>query len=199
MTAAIVGIPTTAHTKNPGERFPCENSACGCSSADVCWDRCCCHTDTEKLAWARRNRVVPPSFLVKRVAENQRTQIASSPKPSCCCCDSQNTGVLKRKTKSGSDQMAKRQDAEAVDAPSGELKMVLVWKAAQCRGADLCWSFLFGLVIDVPQAIFSFAATPQDRIVVVDESAVSWMQPPVPPVPWRNLGLAFSSSPLPRV
>jgi hypothetical protein len=211
IAVSFVGIPTALPAKIRNERFPCEDCPCGCESADFCWDRCCCHTDTEKLAWAERNNVVPPSFVVKRVGKSIRNQIATNKKPSCCCCRSEKQGVLETakatnrtpkslaKNQPPIDTAAKCSDAGTVDSRSGELDFVLVWKAASCRGLKQGWSFLSGLVIDVPQAIHCFAAMPSDRIVLVDETAVSWMQPPAPPVPWRMMGLAFSSSPLPRV
>ena len=54
----------------PAERFPCEASPCGCSTAAHCWAKCCCHTLEERLAWARREGVRPPeSALDAAVAE----------------------------------------------------------------------------------------------------------------------------------
>jgi hypothetical protein len=33
--------------------FPCMDSPCGCDTAEQCYTNCCCHTPTERLAWAR--------------------------------------------------------------------------------------------------------------------------------------------------
>ena len=37
--------------------FPCMNKPCGCMSAKQCFQRCCCHTPDETLAWAKRHGV----------------------------------------------------------------------------------------------------------------------------------------------
>lgn len=37
--------------------FPCMNKPCGCMSAKQCFQRCCCHTPKETLAWAQRHGV----------------------------------------------------------------------------------------------------------------------------------------------
>lgn len=42
------------------ERFPCEACPCGCGTAEHCWNDCCCHTPTQRLAWARKEGVRPP-------------------------------------------------------------------------------------------------------------------------------------------
>jgi len=44
------------------ERFPCEDSPCGCASAARCWTRCCCNTPATRLAWCLREEVIPPAF-----------------------------------------------------------------------------------------------------------------------------------------
>lgn len=61
------------------------NCPCGCSSAESCWNSCCCHTDIEKLAWARKNSVRPPEFLAKRVAARTAAKNAQATDR---CCDS---------------------------------------------------------------------------------------------------------------
>lgn len=47
-----------------GQRYPCEDHACGCSSAHECWTNCCCYTHHERLVWALRNGVAPPADVV---------------------------------------------------------------------------------------------------------------------------------------
>ncbi|WP_430454682.1 hypothetical protein [Rhodopirellula europaea] len=74
----MVGLPLTAPRPEKEGRFPCESCPCGCSSAEYCWDKCCCHTDFEKLQWAAENNVTPPAFLVARVDEMLH-QIADAP------------------------------------------------------------------------------------------------------------------------
>lgn len=49
--------------QSQGERYPCEDHACGCVSAHECWTNCCCHTMHERLVWALQNKVTPPKDL----------------------------------------------------------------------------------------------------------------------------------------
>lgn len=85
MTVAIcsVGVPLPARAvKKSGEAFPCQNCPCGCKDADTCWRECCCFTNREKLAWAERNRVTPPSFVVAAARRDARA--AAKESQSCC-------------------------------------------------------------------------------------------------------------------
>lgn len=86
----IIGVPIPDfRPKHSTERFPCENCSCGCRTAAFCWDKCCCHTDQEKLEWAIEHGVKPPKFLVDRVAATGKsTQTVGETKSSksCCCC-----------------------------------------------------------------------------------------------------------------
>jgi len=47
-----------------GQRYPCEDHACGCASAHECWTNCCCYTHHQRIVWALRNGVAPPPDVV---------------------------------------------------------------------------------------------------------------------------------------
>jgi hypothetical protein len=56
VAAATLGIaPTPASLWKvfglAGEPFPCQDHACGCSSAADCFDGCCCFSPAELAAW----------------------------------------------------------------------------------------------------------------------------------------------------
>jgi hypothetical protein len=75
MTVAVssIGVPLPAQSvKKSGDPFPCQGCACGCKDAESCWRDCCCHTNGEKLAWARRHGVKPPAFVIA-AATRERT------------------------------------------------------------------------------------------------------------------------------
>lgn len=75
--ATCVGLPFPSHvSKRSGERFPCENHACGCATARECWESCCCYTPRQKLAWAKAHGVTPPTYVVAQVEREQ---------PRACC------------------------------------------------------------------------------------------------------------------
>jgi len=136
-------VPRLDPTRNPRstERFPCENCPCGCSSAEFCWDKCCCHNDQEKLAWAKANDVQPPSFLLRRIA--QQTALNSDAKAgeaakACCCCSS---GSSESKVDGGKACSTAKSATEQDDEKSST-RAVVMWKSAQCRGIGLLWSQL---------------------------------------------------------
>lgn len=55
--------------KDASEAFPCQNRPCGCRSADQCWKKCCCFTNSEKVAWAKANNVTVPDFVLVAAKE----------------------------------------------------------------------------------------------------------------------------------
>jgi hypothetical protein len=171
------GIPAMQSTPKSdaiasGERFPCENCPCGCSTAEFCWDQCCCHSDAEKIQWAKANAITPPKFLTDRVAasETPQTQQADlcSDAPadsSCCCCKA------KPETKKTAAQPA-------------TTSVVLFWKAAQCRGIDSIWKLLSIAIPVNATKVFGNGIGLTDRFVLADESFESPRLAPTPPVPW---------------
>ncbi|WP_236625898.1 hypothetical protein [Rhodopirellula baltica] len=139
----MVGLPLTAPRPEKEGRFPCESCPCGCSSADYCWDKCCCHSDLEKLQWAADNNVTPPAFLVARVDLTLR-EIAegkSQDTPSTCvagaCCGPDSPGPppgfasMMRQRSSTSN----RTDRQSTDASTCELAKT---KSASCCGDSSC-------------------------------------------------------------
>lgn len=62
------------------ERFPCENSPCGCRTAQHCWTKCCCRTPKQRAEWAKSNGVVPPSYAN---VEYESHAVATQ-SPACC-------------------------------------------------------------------------------------------------------------------
>ncbi len=57
--------------------YPCMHCACGCSSADQCWQSCCCFNDEQKLAWAEKNGVTPPAWFLEKMSREKT--VASKP------------------------------------------------------------------------------------------------------------------------
>lgn len=91
--AAAFGMPVPeAVAAGP---FPCQSHGCGCRSAEQCWRSCCCFTPEEKLSWARRHGVTPPSFAVKETpaasccsapknSKSEPSRPKKSPRGGCC-------------------------------------------------------------------------------------------------------------------
>lgn len=83
MLAAMVGVPLpiVRLKKDKSAPFPCMDRPCGCANAESCWRKCCCHTNAEKVAWAKKNNVTPPDYVIAAVRSEA---IVETPK--CCCC-----------------------------------------------------------------------------------------------------------------
>jgi hypothetical protein len=87
------GVPIFAATATTATPYPCRGHACGCASADECWQGdCCCFTLEEKLAWADANGIEPPSHVRPTVAARK-----SRSRPACCraagACDAKPHGT----------------------------------------------------------------------------------------------------------
>ncbi len=161
-----ISIPVPK-TKVTSERFPCENRPCGCFSAAHCWDKCCCHTDEEKLAWAEKNGVKPPDFLVKRVAKSRtkaNPQLASlqrscCQKQSCCqrrtccqpqarcqcsrCCESSVATVKKCCAKGSTNKSQADNGRGQASATRFQFQIVMLDPSLRCKGIELAVT-LFG-------------------------------------------------------
>ena len=93
---ALAWLAQSAHwrlpiavVKNVSVPFPCQSSGCGCCDAVQCWSSCGCHTDAEKIAWAKANSVQPPKwFLEDLKTKAAKTTEADSTCGGCCCCKS---------------------------------------------------------------------------------------------------------------
>lgn len=108
------------------ERFPCEEHACGCASADECWSSCCCYGEVERLAWAIANGVEPPSW----VDSSEQTWIAAANvvepgSASCSLC------VTEIESRLAEGEAANQSRADGVLPPGGCMT------AADCKGLAL--------------------------------------------------------------
>jgi hypothetical protein len=123
-----LGVPMSARrVSRNGEAFPCQDCACGCSSAEACWRNCCCFTNAQKVVWAERNGVKVPVYVMAAArreqakASSQAVASASCASKSCCstgasCCDQESAP-------------SQQQDTAG--------KAVLLISALKCRGISL--------------------------------------------------------------
>ncbi len=93
--AGSVGVPVYPVVRKDKSRpFPCQDHACGCRDADSCWRNCCCMSKQEKLAWAARNSVTPPRFLLaktdRQIGESRACDLRPSLHGSKRCCTASN-------------------------------------------------------------------------------------------------------------
>ncbi len=74
--------------KNISIPFPCQFNGCGCKDAVQCWSSCGCHTDAEKIAWAKANSVQPPEWFLEDLKTKPAEVESASTCGGCCCCSS---------------------------------------------------------------------------------------------------------------
>lgn len=151
-------VPEVVQADTSARPFPCQHHRCGCSSADQCWRSCCCMTQQEKLAWARKNDVEPPEFVVA-AATLELEQVRQS-KRSCCSHSSaaQTTGgsCSAKATTSCNHHAPQRADDQASDhrPASATIDWVLGIHALQCQGFATWW-ISTGAVIAPPPLVES--------------------------------------------
>ena len=154
------GVPLPKPLPSVAERFPCENCPCGCRTAEQCWQNCCCYSLEQRLAWAERNGVRPPKWVVERATE--------STTKSCCCC--------------ASGCKAKEPDADTDPTP------LCGWMALRCQGKTAQWLLAAPTVLPQPFCLL-FPEKPAASPRPVSSLLISgWSAPPpVPPPEHDNL------------
>jgi hypothetical protein len=120
--AGHIGFPVVEPCgKDASAPFPCMASACSCRNAEACWRGCCCHTNREKLAWAKKHGVTPPAYVVAAAAQEK------SPARGCCAAKT----PAKQTTK---------QTAGADDA--WQWTLIPTVAARKCQGLAQLWIIL---------------------------------------------------------
>lgn len=186
MCAFYVPIPTSRSKPHAEDStpYPCQDHPCGCSSAEHCWTSCCCFSLAEKLAWAEKHGITPPSYVSvpakKSCAEKESTQqdvkIASG---SCCsggsCCAAHRVRIE-----------PPRQDESIADSETREpsTHYMLLSLVHRCQGKHyFCGEF--------PWAIISQANLSTDRA-----DRLQWDRP----ISWRSPRRAIApSDPPPKI
>ena len=181
-----VSLPIRHSNSPPSDSetpFPCMNCPCGCKTAEHCWRNCCCHTQEEKLAWARRNGVTPPAFVLAAVGK-------SDAGPSCCkcaqrrsCCE-QPAAATSARYEDGARSCCSRRGehgAQRVAKKSGPA--VLLIEALGCRGLTPLLTALPPSIVP-PSVDRSLHNLPTGTDVVVnDRPLCSLKSPPSTPPP----------------
>lgn len=160
--------------KELSEPFPCQDRPCGCRSAEQCWKKCCCFTQEQKLAWARRQRVSVPLIVLERPARRDlKTSFSSwelSWKTSSCC--DRRSPRNRSTAETGSE----------VERDSSAKHFVIGVLVQQCQGAGLTWNSLPWTVVPDPLTLIDVGnptdETPRFRPHLPAEVCIA---PPVPP------------------
>jgi hypothetical protein len=136
VSAASVG------QKDRSTPFPCMFSRCACKTAADCWRSCCCHSLSERLAWARKRRIEPPAEALAEAATiepgHKRTCCKKGDSPDgverCCAKPSDSparSGVCFEEQRSGEPLKA--------DCKAG---VIALDEAPSCTGPGATWTGL---------------------------------------------------------
>jgi hypothetical protein len=175
LLAGAAGFPVAVPVaKDHSQPFPCQDHACGCSSADECWRHCCCHSNHEKVAWARAHGVNPPQYVVEA---SDREHQASTP----VCCHHHCQSCLAKKAQPQHEEPSQAVARQSQRGPF-KAKLVVGDLAKNCRGLASVWSVL-AAALPVPVGMdFRYDDTVTGRVCnpAVPRLSVE-LSPPVPP------------------
>jgi len=193
--------------KDRTQPFPCMDKPCGCATAEQCFASCCCHTPTQRLAWARAQRVAPAvvaalEHLVQREAGATGAEQAATPasKASCssvtpaccaagseaalvvgseCCAEADNNPPLAPEaTRSTSSQPESTPCPPEEEAP----KTLSLRAMLACGGIVAQWCAAGAALPPLPvEGVLSGQIV--ERITLRDEAAAGSPAPPAVPPP----------------
>ena len=85
LSNTYIPLPVVIH-KDASIPFPCQSKGCGCANARQCWSSCCCHSNAEKLVWAKKNDVSPPDWFWEELEQDGFEETEPQKTPCCCSC-----------------------------------------------------------------------------------------------------------------
>jgi hypothetical protein len=170
--------------------YPCQHSACGCVSAERCWNSCCCNTDEQKLAWAKANHVQPPAFLVRRVAAAASKfpilgQDSVGPAKRACCA-ARSSAVNASACQSSDEKSSQSSDEPSDDGVSarGGFRILIGTAMNRCQGVEHAIKVLSETVVKCDRpSVAAVAPHCLYTLLQVDEiieSLAASIDPPIP-------------------
>jgi hypothetical protein len=164
-----LGIPLPGTVKKQSsEPFPCMNCPCGCKTAEKCWRDCCCHTLTEKLAWARDNGVTPPAYVLAaaKVAIEKKEPNCCLKKTATLCCSTCTEPECCAKPKcSGGDQVCHQ---TRLQTRRPKASIVLVIQSRRCQGLTSSLTTLPPSVMPT-QVVHAISTPPAGEVNLLNE------------------------------
>lgn len=116
--------------KDRSAPFPCRDRPCGCRSAEQCWKRCCCFSNSEKLAWAKANAVSAPGYVAQAAAN----EVGNHDCHSRGCSTKVHTAPGSKSGRTPAPESNRSKNSNTV--------YVLGFLAQQCQGEGLFWNSL---------------------------------------------------------
>jgi hypothetical protein len=189
--AGVMPFPAFAFKKKGGQPFPCQDHACGCATAEDCWQHCCCFTPEERWEWARENNVAPPEYAERPAEEGWSTarlrdQAENERLPHLACTHCQNPPRQNSSCDhSGMTTCCRNESSAQGDRPhdsppiSNGRALLSAWR---CQGLSTVWLSTGAVLPFVPTRCWSPRETCFGCIAVSDSRpAVLPFVPPDPP------------------
>lgn len=182
--------------KDTSVPFPCMLKSCGCRNAEDCWRGCCCFTNTQKLAWASKNNVDVPAYVVDAAHREQQSPDSSTshggwlsllatlfaPVPSAHgadCCS---------KSSDSSSPEATCCTVPAAGSRDVTLRLVSTVKALQCRGLSLTLALASTMLVSTGPQVEIGRKLPDFAVAITSETLPdATLRPPVPPPRLRGV------------
>ncbi len=187
--ASVVGyplpLPAGDQKRDASAPYPCQDHACGCNSAEQCWESCCCYTPAQRLAWVRRHGVALPAATLANLttaAENEGDEHATK-----SCCQRKSKPTAKSACDSCHDAASCDHSHESQnDSPESTSSVRFDWinaiQAQKCQGLTTLW-LVTGANLPVEiRDLWEFDWAPAGRAIVLNDSFLSRSdRPDVPP------------------
>jgi hypothetical protein len=162
LAVGATGLPLPYEAaKDTSIPFPCMHRRCGCRDAATCWQSCCCNTNAQKIAWAKKHDVAVPAFVARAAERESMVEKASR---SCC----EGKAIVQSKpngrgtTKANSPAGGCCKSKQLVRAK--HTATLQFEDAGRCMGQYELWLML------------SQVAPPEPKIaIMVDERATEWL------------------------
>ena len=174
--------PSDGVEKDLSQPFPCQNRPCGCRSAEQCWKKCCCFTNSQKVAWAKANGVDLPDYVL--AAAKKETVVV---KKSCALCSKTKNNGEKPKCEESIALKNSKSETSAARSPktlarTKTSKWVLSVYAAECQGQP---STTMGFPATIIPARVVPVTTSVEMTEIVHETSErlssTTLRPPLPP------------------
>jgi hypothetical protein len=169
LCAAMFPLPIGWRAKSEkdlSKPFPCQNRPCGCRSAEQCWKKCCCFTNSQKIAWAKAHQVQLPHSVVASAL--RECSPGETGKASCC--------------RTVAPQASPEESSPDTQVDNGEVIYLMTALSQQCQGQPWVWSTLPWAILPDVSECHVCACKPGEKLGLSSAASTSRCErPPVPP------------------
>lgn len=141
-----IPLPLARPARSGEEPYPCQHCGCGCRTAEMCWNDCCCYTAAEKVEWARRHGVAAPPHVLRAAAKQLLGRTAAAPSAKCPACVQAGVrpggcdagqACCQVAAPSATGSCCQRAARPSAGARASKWTTVLIASALKCRGVSV--------------------------------------------------------------